>query len=79
MPVVQVSVLPPPLLAGLLVEAVDHVGVAGPGMVKVVHGEAQSPHPAHTRWSPWHDLTTTYPLLLGLLPVDSKVLVLALL
>ena len=41
MPVVQVSVLPPALLAGLLVEAVDHVGVARPGVADVVQGEGQ--------------------------------------
>ena len=42
MPVVQVSVLPPALLAGLLVEAVDHVGVGLPGVAQVVHREAES-------------------------------------
>ena len=45
MPVVQVSVLPPALLAGLLVEAVDHVGVGRPGVTQVVQGEAESECP----------------------------------
>ena len=41
---VQISDLP--LLAGLLVEAVDHVGVAGPGVAQVMQGEAQPLAPA---------------------------------
>ena len=45
-PVVEVSVLLLLPLAGLLVEAVDHVGVPCPRVVEVVQGEAQPLTPA---------------------------------
>ena len=41
-PGVQISVLPRRVAGvGLLVEAVDHVGVARPGVADVVQGEGQ--------------------------------------